>query len=234
VTASVGSTAIDLYPLWLSFAVAGTATLAAFLIGVPLAWFLARTDFRGRSVLEVLVLLPMVLPPTVIGYYLLVLAGREAAVGRAIESITGSPLVFTPAAAVLATLVAASPFLIRAAQGGFEQVDQTYEDAARTLGRSELSIFLTVTVPLAWRGILAGTTLCFARAMGEFGATLMLAGNIPGRTQTASLAVYDAVQAGELRRALVLSLLLSSATGIALWLLTRVTRERRTRRGTRR
>jgi molybdate transport system permease protein len=164
----------------------------------------------------------MVLPPTVIGYYLLLTVGREGAVGRVIETVFGEPLVFTPAAAVLATLVAAAPFLVRAAQGGFEQVDTAYEDAARTLGRSEVAIFFTVTVPLAWRGILAGTTLCFARAMGEFGATLMLAGNIPGRTQTASLAVYDAVQAGDLRRALVLSLLLSVVTGSALWLLTSV------------
>jgi molybdate transport system permease protein len=168
----------------------------------------------------------MVLPPTVIGYYLLLVVGRESAVGRAFELLTGAPLVFTPAAAVLATLVAAAPFLVRAAQGGFEQVDSAYEDAARTLGRSEMAIFVTVTMPLAWRGILAGTTLCFARAMGEFGATLMLAGNIPGRTQTASLAVYDAVQTGDLRRALLLSLLLSVATGSALWLLTTVGRPR--------
>lgn len=206
------------------------ATLVAFVVGVPLAWMLARRRFRGRSLLEVLVLLPMVLPPTVIGYYLLLVVGRQGTIGRAIESIVGAPLVFTPAAAVLATVVAAAPFLIRSAQGGFEQVDATYEDAARTLGRSEISIFATITVPLAWRGIVAGTTLCFARAMGEFGATLMLAGNIPGRTQTASLAVYDAVQAGDLRRALTLSLILSVVTGSALWLLTSVGRERQTRR----
>jgi len=216
----------DLFPLWLSFAVASVATCVALLAGVPLAWMLARREFRGRRLLEVAVLLPMVLPPTVIGYYLLLVVGRESAAGRAFEAVTGSPLVFTPAAAVLATLVAAAPFLVRAAQGGFEQVDTIFEDAARTLGRSETAIFFTVTVPLAWRGILAGTTLCFARAMGEFGATLMLAGNIPGRTQTASLAVYDAVQAGDFRRALVLSLLLSAVTGSALWLLTSAGRVR--------
>lgn len=214
----------------LSLVVATIATLVAFIIGVPLAWMLARRNFRGRSLLEVLVLLPMVLPPTVIGYYLLLVVGRQGMIGKVIESVVGAPLVFTPAAAVLATVVAAAPFLIRSAQGGFEQVDATYEDAARTLGRSEISIFTSVTVPLAWRGIVAGTTLCFARAMGEFGATLMLAGNIPGRTQTASLAVYDAVQAGDLRRALTLSLILSVVTGSALWLLTSVGRERQTRR----
>lgn len=217
---------MDLFPLGLSLAVAGTATVIALLAGVPLAWLLARRTFRGRGLLEVLVLLPMVLPPTVIGYYLLVIVGRESAFGRFFESVTGAPLVFTPAAAVLATVVAAAPFLIRSAQGGFEQVDTDFEDAARTLGRSEWSVFATVTIPLAWRGIVAGATLCFARAMGEFGATLMLAGNIPGRTQTASLAVYDAVQAGDLRRALTLSLLLSCVTGAALWLLTSAGRSR--------
>jgi molybdate transport system permease protein len=187
---------------------------------------LARRRFWGRSVLEVLVLLPMVLPPTVIGYYLLLVVGRRSALGAAVESMFGAPIVFTPAAAVLATVIAAAPFLVRSAQGGFEQVDHVYEDAARTLGRSETSIFLTISMPLAWRGILAGTALCFARAMGEFGATLMLAGNIPGRTQTASLAVYDAVQAGDYNRALGLSLLLSGVTGAALWVLTRVGRDR--------
>lgn len=215
---------VDLFPLGLSAVVATLATALAFVLGVPVAWLLARRRFRGRALLEVLVLLPMVLPPTVIGYYLLLVVGRRAPLGRAVEAIAGSPLVFTPAAAVLATFVAAAPFLVRAAQGGFEQVDPAYEDAARTLGRGEASIFLTVTAPLAWRGILAGTALCFARAMGEFGATLMLAGNIPGRTQTASLAVYDAVQAGDLRRATALALLLSVATGAVLLLLTRAGR----------
>lgn len=215
---------VDLFPLGLSLAVAGIATVCAFVAGVPLAWVLARRRFPGRGLLEVVVLLPMVLPPTVIGYYLLLAVGRRSAVGQAVEALAGRPLVFTPAAAVLATFVAAAPFLVRSAQGGFEQVDAVYEDAARTLGRSERAIFLTVTVPLAWRGILAGTALCFARAMGEFGATLMLAGNIPGRTQTASLAVYDAVQAGDLHRATTLAMILSAVTGATLWLLTRAGR----------
>jgi molybdate transport system permease protein len=168
----------------------------------------------------------MVLPPTVIGYYLLLVVGRTGVVGRAIESVFGAPLVFTPAAAVLATFVAAAPFLVRAAQGGFESVDPIYEDAARTLGRSELTVALTVTAPLASRGILAGVALCFARAMGEFGATLMLAGNIPGRTQTASLAVYDAVQAGDSARATFLALSLSGITAAALFVLTTMSRAR--------
>ena len=217
----------DLRPLLLSLGVAAAATLAALVVGVPLAWLLARRRFAGRGLLEVLVLLPMVLPPTVVGYFLLLVVGRRGAVGQAIEAVAGRPIVFTPAAAVLATFVAASPFLVRAAQGGFEQVDASYEDAARTLGRSERAVFLTVTVPLAWRGILAGTSLCFARAMGEFGATLMLAGNIPGRTQTASLAVYDAVQAGDTARATRLSIMLAAVAVGALWVLTRASAERR-------
>lgn len=212
-------TPTDLAALRLSLVVALAATLLALVTGVPLAWLLGRRRFPGRGVLEVLVLLPMVLPPTVVGYYLLVAVGRRSALGAAIEATFGAPLVFTPAAAVLATYVAATPFLVRAAQGGFEAVDPVYEDAARTLGRSELAVFATVSVPLAWRGILAGVALCFARAMGEFGATLMLAGDVPGRTQTASMAVYDAVQAGDARRATALALLLSLVAGGALLLL---------------
>jgi molybdate transport system permease protein len=166
----------------------------------------------------------MVLPPTVLGYYLLLTVGRQGIFGRAIESLFGASMVFTPQGAVLASFVAALPFLVRAAQGGFEQVDPTYEEAARTLGRGEWSIFLTVSVPLAWRGIAAGIALCFARAMGEFGATLMVAGNIPGRTQTASVAIYDAVQAGRIDDANLLALLLSVVTGGALVLLARLGR----------
>ena len=215
-------------PLLLSLGVAIIATGMATVLGVPLAWLLARSRFRFRGFVEVLVLLPMVLPPTVIGYYLLIVAGRQGAIGRFIESVLGVPIVFTPVAAVIATCVASAPFLVRAAQGGFEQVDHLFEDAARTLGRSELSVFITVTIPLAWRSVVAGAALCFARAMGEFGATLMFAGNIPGRTQTASMAVYDAVQSGDLQRAMIMSLLLSLTTGLALWLLTSVGRARTT------
>ena len=227
-------TGSDLAALRLSLVVAVLATAAALLTGVPVAWLLGRRRFPGRTLLEVLVLLPMVLPPTVIGYYLLLAVGRRSAVGRLAEALFGDPIVFTPAAAVLATYVAAAPFLVRAAQGGFEQVDPVYEDAARTLGRSELAIFATVTVPLAWRGIAAGVALCFARAMGEFGATLMLAGDIPGRTQTGSMAVYDAVQSGDLRRATWLALLLSLVTGVALAALTAAGRGGRASGGGRR
>lgn len=215
---------MDFFPLGLSLRVATVATLLALGIGVPLAWLLARGRFPGRDLVSVVVVLPMVLPPTVLGYYLLLLIGRQSPMGRFIESVVGTGLVFTPQAAVLAAVIASLPFLVRAAQAGFEQVDSVYEEAARTLGRSEWAIFLTVTAPLAWRGILAGIALCFARAMGEFGATLMVAGNIPGRTQTASTAIYDAVQAGRLEQANTLALVLSAVTGTALLLLARLGR----------
>jgi molybdate transport system permease protein len=220
-------TGIDWGPLGLSLRVASLATMLALVGGVPLAWLLARRRFPGRDLLGVLVLLPMVLPPTVLGYYLLVLMGRQSPLGVWLEAVGVGRIVFTPAAAVVAALVAAFPFLVRAAQSGFEQVDRVYEEAARTLGRGEIGIFLSVTVPLAWRGIVAGLALGFARAMGEFGATLMVAGNIPGRTQTASLAIYDAVQAGRMADAHLLALVLSALTGLVLVLLTRVGRANR-------
>jgi molybdate transport system permease protein len=217
-------TGVEWFPLALSLRVAALATLLAAAVGVPLAWLLARRRFPGRDLVSVLVLLPMVLPPTVLGYYLLVAVGRGSPVGRAVEALGLGRIVFTPAAAVLAAFVAAVPFLARAAQAGFEGVDRTYEEAARTLGRSELAVFATVTVPLAWRGIVAGVALAFARAMGEFGATLMVAGNVPRRTQTASIAIYDAVQAGRMADAHLLAILLSLLAGGVLLLLTRLGR----------
>jgi molybdate transport system permease protein len=215
---------VELNPVWLSLRVATIATVWAILVGVPLAWLLSRCRFPGRDLLGVLVLLPMILPPTVLGYYLLLLIGRGGPIGRAAEATGFGRIVFTPTAAVIAAFVASLPFLIRAAQAGFEHVDRVYEEAARTLGRTEVAIFLTVTAPLAWRGILAGIALGFARAMGEFGATLMVAGNIPDHTQTASIAIYDAVQGYRLADAHLLALLLSLVTGGILLLLTRVSR----------
>ena len=189
-------TELDLFPLYLSLKVATLATAISLVLGMLLAWVLARLDFPGRGLIASLVMLPMVLPPTVLGYYLLVIIGRQGPLGRFLEESFGFSLVFTWEAAVIASSVVSMPLLVRAAQAAFEGVDRSLENAARTLGRGELAVFLTVTVPLAWRGILAGTALAFARALGEFGATLMVAGNIPGRTQTMPIAIYDAVQAG--------------------------------------
>lgn len=213
---------IDLFPLYLSLKVAVVATAGVIALGLPLAWVLARRRFWGREVLAVGVTLPLVLPPTVLGYYLLLALGRRGPIGRLLEELLSVTLVFTWQAAAVASFIVSLPLLVRSAQAAFEAVDPDLEDAARTLSRSEVGIFFTVTVPLAWRGILAGVILAFARAMGEFGATLMVAGNIPGQTQTMPIAIYDAVQAGNMPLANLLVLLITVATVAALWLLGRV------------
>lgn len=211
--------ALDLTPLWLSLRVATLATLLAAALGLPLAWLLARRRFPGHDLLSAATTLPLILPPTVLGYYLLLLLGRQGPVGGFLESRFGVTLVFTWLAAVLASSVVSLPFLVRAAQAAFEGVESELENAARTLGRSEADVFATVTFPLAWRGILAGVVLAFARAMGEFGATLMVAGNIPGSTQTMPIAIYDAVQAGRMDVANLMVLWITLATLAVLLLL---------------
>ena len=154
----------------------------------------------------------MLLPPTVLGHYLLQLVGRQSALGSFLEQTLSFSFVFHWSGAVLAAFVASAPFLVRAAQAGFESVDPTYEEAARTLGRTERSIFFTVSVPLARKALLAGVAMALARAMGEFGATLMVAGNVPGRTQTMSIAIFDAVQANRVSDAQVMVLTLTLVT----------------------
>ncbi len=184
-------------PLLLTLKVAGFATLLALVTGVAVAFVLARHQFPGRDLVDAVCTLPMVMPPTVLGYYLIVLIGRRGWIGEWIWETFGITLMFTWQGAVFAAAIVAFPLVFKAARAAFESVDRQLEGAARTLGVSEAGVFFRVTFPLAWRGVLAGTMLAFARAMGEFGATLMVAGNIPGRTQTLSLAVYDAVQAGQ-------------------------------------
>src|SRR5215210_88721 len=187
---------IDWFPLTLSLRVALIATALVVVIGVAFGWLLARKNFFGRELLDAAVTLPLVLPPTVLGYYLLVLLGRQSPIGRAIESVTGEPLVFTWKGAVVAAMVGAMPLMVKTSRAAIASVDKEFEDAARTLGQSEWRVFWRVTLPLASRGITAAAMLSFARALGDFGATLMVAGNIPGRTQTAAIAIYDATQAG--------------------------------------
>jgi molybdate transport system permease protein len=201
---------IDWFPLTLSIRVAILATAVVVLVGVMLGWLLARRRFFGRELLDALVTLPLVLPPTVLGYYLLVLLGRGSAAGRIVEAITGEPLVFTWRGAVVAATVGALPLMVKTSRAAIASVDRSLEDAARTLGQSEWRVFWRVTLPLASRGIAAAAILAFARALGDFGATLMVAGNIPGRTQTAAIAIYDATQAGRDRYALMLVLILSA------------------------
>jgi molybdate transport system permease protein len=186
-----------LVPLMLTLKVAGWATLFATLLGVAIAFAIVRLRFPGREVLDAMMTLPMVMPPTVLGYYLLVLVGRRGVIGEWLNDTLGISLVFTWQGAVLAAAVVAYPLVYKAARAAFEGVERQYEQAARVLGKAEFEVFLRVTLPLAWRGILAGAMLAFARAMGEFGATLMVAGSLPGRTQTLSIAVYEAVQAGK-------------------------------------
>lgn len=184
-------------PLALTLKVAGWATVINLFLGVAAGFALARGRFRGRDLLDAALTLPMVMPPTVLGYYLLVLIGTQGPVGGWLLSTFGIRLIFTWQAAVIAATVVSFPLVFKAARAAFETVDPQLEDAARTLGIGELAVFFRVSLPLAWRGILAGLLLAFARALGEFGATLMVAGSIPGQTQTLSIAVYEAVQAGQ-------------------------------------
>ena len=186
-----------LIPLLLTLKVAAWATLLAALAGIAAGGLLAKFDFAGRDVVDAILLLPMVMPPTVLGYYLLVAFGRNSALGHWLEGSLGIELVFTWQGASIAAAVVAFPLVFKAARSAFEAVDPDLERAGRTLGYTEATLFTRVTFPLAWRGIAAGTMLAFARAMGEFGATLMVAGNIPGRTQTLSIAIYEAVYSGD-------------------------------------
>lgn len=186
-----------LIALGLSLKVALWATLIDLVLGIGCGYLLARGRFVGRDVLDALLTLPMVMPPTVLGYYLLVLVGRNGPIGHWLQQHFGINLIFTWQGAVIAAAVVAFPLVLKGARSAFESVDPQLEQAARVLGVPPFGVFLRVSLPLAWRGVLAGTLLAFARSMGEFGATLMVAGSIPGKTQTLSIAVYEAVQAGQ-------------------------------------
>ncbi len=202
--------------LGLSIRVAVFATLLNALLGIPLAYLLARRAFRGRALVDLLVTLPLVLPPTVTGYYLIVLLGRRGWLGAPVYAWTGWSVAFTWYAAVIAATVMALPLLVRTARAAIESVDRELEKAAFTLGRSEWRTALEVTLPLARNGIVAGMVLAFARALGEFGATLMLAGNIPGKTTTVPLAIYTAVQTGEMGEAVLLVVALTILSCVVL------------------
>ncbi|MGE5645614.1 MAG: molybdate ABC transporter permease subunit [Acidobacteriota bacterium] len=187
---------VDWFPLWLSLKVAAIATALSLALGLWIAHLLAHRGFRGKELLDAGVALPLVLPPTVLGYYLLVLFGRGSALGRLYEWLFGGPLVFTWQAAVVAAMFHALPLLVISARAALESVDRSYERAARNLGASEWKVFWRVTLPLARRSIFAAAILAFARTLGDFGITIMVAGNIPGRTQTVAVAIYDAVESG--------------------------------------
>ena len=206
----------DLGPFWLSLRVASVATFLVVAVGMPLAFLLARTRIPGKSLFAGILILPLVLPPTVMGFYLLQLLGRRSTLGYWLEQSLGITFVFHWSGAVIASAVAAFPLFLLPARGAFEAIDPALEDVARLLGRNELSVFYSVTLPLARRGLAAGVVLAFARALGDFGATLMVAGNIPGLTQTAALAIYDAVQVNDTHRAGWLTLWISLISILAL------------------
>ena len=212
---------IDWYPLWLSLRVASLATLISLAAGLPTAYALAHGKFRGRHVLEALTTLPIVLPPTVLGYYLLVVLGRAGPFGRLYESVFGVPLVFTWQAAVVAACFHSIPLLVRSARAAFASVDPTLENAARSLGANEWRVFWRVSLPLARHSILAASVFAFARALGDFGVTMMIAGNIPGRTQTMSVAIYDAVQSGNTQVANVMVVVMSALALTILYVVNR-------------
>ena len=207
---------VDLTPFWLSLRVATLATVIIVLVGVPTAMLLARGRFPGKGLIAGLLVLPLVVPPTVLGYGLLLLLGRRGWIGHWLESTWGVSMVFHWSGAVLASSVAAFPMFLLPVRGAFEGVDPAMEDAARLLGRGESSVFFAVTVPLAWRGLVAGSVLAFARALGDFGATMMVAGDIPGLTQTASMAIYDAVNENDSARAGRFSLLVALVSMVAV------------------
>jgi molybdate transport system permease protein len=208
---------VDWFPLWLSLRVAALSTALAFMVGMAVAYVLANRNFRGKEVLDAAVTLPLVLPPTVLGFYLLVLLGRQSPLGQIYERLTGLPLVFTWQAAVVAAFFHSAPLLIKSARAALESVDRTYERAARNLGASEWRVFWRVSLPLARRSVMAASALAFARALGDFGVTIMIAGNIPGRTQTVAVAIYDAVEAGNGAVARTLVIVISA---VALGILT--------------
>jgi molybdate transport system permease protein len=213
--------------LKLSLLVVSMATVLISLLGTALGFLLAKRQFRGKDFLDSVLTLPMVLPPTVTGYYLILLLGRRGLLGGALYALTGWSVTFTWMAAVIAATVIALPLMVKSARAAIESVDEEYETASYVLGKSELETFFRITLPLAGRGILAGVVLSFARAFGEFGATLMLAGNIPGRTQTMPLAIYEAVVSGEDEKAKWLALILTAISVTVVYLTNRLSRPKK-------
>ena len=202
--------------LALSLKVAGWATALNLVLGVGCGYALARWRFPGRELLDAVLTLPMVLPPTVLGYYLLVVVGKRGWLGAWLWEHFQINLIFTWQGAVIAATIVAFPLVMKSARAAFEGVDPQLERAGRVLGLGEWALFFRVTLPMAWRGVLAGVLLAFARALGEFGATLMVAGSIPGKTQTLSVAVYEAVQAGQDDTANLLVLIVSVTCVVVL------------------
>jgi molybdate transport system permease protein len=209
-------TPAETFPIFLSIRVAAVALLLVAPVGIGLAWVQARKSYPLRSLVDAAVLLPLVLPPSVVGFFLVVIFGRRGLIGPWLEEVFGLRLVFSPAGAVVASCVVALPIVVKTAQPAIESVPLEIEKVGRTLGLSKLALFFRVTLPSAWRGVTAALVLGFARALGEFGATLMLAGNIPGRTNTMPLETFAAYQAGDDRRAMIYVTILTAMSVVVV------------------
>ncbi len=190
-----------LQPIFLSLRIASIATLFSFIFGTLFAWLNNKKKIRGRNLFETIITLPMVLPPSVTGYYLLILIGKHGPIGKLLMNLFGIKIVFTWYAAVIAATIVSLPLMYQNIKAAFISTDPIFEKAAQTLGSSSLKIFFTITIPLAWPGIISGIVLTFCRAIGEFGATLMVAGNVPGKTQTIPTAIYYAVENDQTKEA---------------------------------
>ncbi len=218
---------MELGPLILSLEIAAVATIIAALIGIAVAAILANLRFPGRDLIDVVFTAPIVMPPTVLGYYVLLALGRRSVIGHAFESLTGGSIVFTKTGAVIAAVIGAMPLVVKSVRTAFEETDPTLMLAARTLGATPLRAFFTIQVPLAYRGVVAALMLAFARSIGDFGVTLMVAGDIPGETQTAALAIYDAIQAHRERDAFLMIAAVTVLVGVLLYIVTKLTARER-------
>jgi molybdate transport system permease protein len=214
----------DAFPVLLTLRVSVEALLIAGPLGIAIAWLQARRRYPLRTVVDALILLPLVLPPSVVGYFLVMGFGQRGVLGGLLDRAFGVRLVFTPAAAVLASLLVALPLVVKTAQPALEAVPRELEDVGRTLGLPPLSLFFRVSLPMAWRGVVAALALGLARAAGEFGATLMFAGDIPGRTNTMPIEIFDAYRAGEDGRAVVYVAILTALSLVVVMLASRMSR----------
>ncbi len=209
-------------PVWLSIKVALASLVFVVILGVSFAYAMRKWEFSGKAAVEALFSLPLVMPPVVTGFLLLILIGKQGPIGRLLAETFQTQIIFTPYAAVISGTVVAFPLMYQSTKAAFQSIDTKLEDAARTLGANEWRVFWTVTLPLAWHGLLSGVVLSFSRALGEFGATIMVAGNIPGKTQTIPLAIYFAAESNDMTQAGLYVLIISLLTffmifGVNLW-----------------
>ena len=190
----------DYSPLWISIKTSFYATIMTFVFGIVIAWFVTIYSKKSKGLIDGILTLPIILPPTVVGFFLLLIFGKKSGIGKFLENYNIS-IIFSWFSTVIAAFVVSFPLMYKTTRGSFEQIDENIINVARLLGASEIKIFLKIGIPIAWPGIAAGIVLSFARALGEFGATLMIAGNIPGRTQTIPIAIFFATEAGEMNKA---------------------------------